>query len=65
MKGQCLTFLGGDDRHDAAVHLRAVPEANRRSVLFRTSSLRRRLAGAHMDQKATADGGAGDDPHRG
>jgi len=37
---KCL-FSGGHDWDDAEVHLLAVPEAHRGSVLFRTSSLRR------------------------
>ncbi len=37
---KCL-FSGGHDWDDAEVHLLAVPEADRRSVLFRTSPLRR------------------------
>jgi hypothetical protein len=37
---KCL-FSGGHDWDDAEVHLLAVPQADRRSVLFRTSPLRR------------------------
>lgn len=58
-------LVGGDDRHDATVHLCAVPTSDRRSAVLRTPALRRRSSGTDVDQKATANGGASHRSHRG